>query len=63
MGQRFTQFMQDASKEFNLVIIDTQPVLPVTDALIIGYHAGTSLMLARFNQSSLKEIAAVANLF
>jgi tyrosine-protein kinase Etk/Wzc len=48
MGQRFTQFMQDASKEFDLVIIDTQPVLAVTDASIIGHHEGTSLMLARF---------------
>jgi tyrosine-protein kinase Etk/Wzc len=63
MGQRFTQFIQDASKEFDLVIIDTPPVLAVTDASIIGHHAGKSLMLDRFNQSSLKEIAAAANRF
>ena len=29
----------------------------------IGHHAGTSFMLARFEQSSLKEIAAAANRF
>ena len=63
MGQRFTQFIQDASKEFDLVIIDTLTVLTVTDASIIGHHPDTSLMLARFNQPSLKEIAEAANLF
>ena len=63
MGQRFTQFIQDISTQFDLVIIDTPPVLAVTDASIIGHHAGTCLMLARFNQSSLKEIAAAANRF
>ena len=62
MGQRFTQFMQDVTAQFDLVIIDTPPVLAVTDAAIICHHSGTSLMLARFNQSSLKEIAA-ANRF
>ena len=63
MGQRFTQFIQDASKEFDLVIIDTLTVLTVTDASIIGHHPDTSLMLARFNHPSLKEIAEAANLF
>jgi tyrosine-protein kinase Etk/Wzc len=42
------------------VIINTPPLLA---ASIIGHHAGTSLMLARFNQSSLKEVAVAANLF
>ena len=50
MGQRFTQFMQDVTAQFDFVIIDTPPVLAVTDFVIIGHHACKSLMLARFNQ-------------
>ncbi|TRX57200.1 polysaccharide biosynthesis tyrosine autokinase [Thalassomonas sp. M1454] len=63
MGQYYTKLIEQASKQYDLVIIDTPPILAVTDASIIGHHAGTSLMLARFNQSSLKEVAAAVNRF
>lgn len=63
MSERFSHFIESVSSQYDLVIIDTPPVLAVTDASIIGHHVGTSLMLARFNQSSLKEIAAAANRF
>lgn len=63
MGERFSALVEQLSQDYDLVIIDTPPVLTVTDAAIIGNHAGTSLMLARFEQSSLKEIAAAINSF
>jgi len=39
------------------VIIDTPPILAVTDAAIIGHQAGTSLLVARFGVNRLKELA------
>jgi tyrosine-protein kinase Etk/Wzc len=63
MGKRFTDLINTISNDYDLVIIDTPPILAVTDPAIIGHHAGTTLMLARFNQSSLKEIAVAANRF
>ncbi|KGJ94221.1 polysaccharide biosynthesis tyrosine autokinase [Thalassotalea sp. ND16A] len=63
MGQRFTELLEQVKNQYDLIIIDTPPVLAVTDASIIGHQVGTSLMLARFNQSSLKEIAAAAHRF
>jgi tyrosine-protein kinase Etk/Wzc len=63
MGERFSKLITELSTQYDLVIIDTPPILAVTDASIIGHHAGTLFMLARFEQSSLKEIAAAANRF
>ncbi len=63
MSQAFTDFIEQAQKGFDLVIIDTPPILAVTDPAIVGHHAGTSLMLARFAESSLKEIANAAERF
>ncbi|TWX72949.1 polysaccharide biosynthesis tyrosine autokinase [Colwellia sp. C1TZA3] len=63
MGKRFTDLINTISNDYDLVIIDTPPILAVTDPAIIGHHVGTTLMLARFNQSNLKEIAVAANRF
>lgn len=56
MHSRFTELLQWASAKYDLVIIDTPPILAVTDAAIIGRHAGTTLLVARFEQNTIKEI-------
>lgn len=56
MRQQFGEFIQWASKNYDLVLIDTPPILAVTDAAIIGNLAGTSLMIARFGLNTVKEI-------
>ncbi|MDN3652644.1 polysaccharide biosynthesis tyrosine autokinase [Thalassotalea ponticola] len=63
MGERFSTLIEHAKANYDLVIIDTPPILAVTDAAIVGNHAGTSLMLARYDYSPLKEIIAGANRF
>ena len=56
MHQRFGELMNWASKNYDLVIIDTPPILAVTDAAIIGHYAGTTLLVARFELNTAKEI-------
>lgn len=56
MNPRFEQLIEWASQNYDLVLIDTPPVLAVTDAAIIGRYAGASLVVARFEQSTVKEM-------
>ncbi|WP_152207622.1 polysaccharide biosynthesis tyrosine autokinase [Marinobacter changyiensis] len=56
MSKRFGEFMEQASSLYDLVIIDTPPLLAVTDAAIVGKHAGTTMMVARFGVNPVKEI-------
>ncbi|PMH45960.1 tyrosine-protein kinase [Vibrio sp. 10N.286.49.B3] len=56
MHPRFADLMQWASDNYDLVIVDTPPVLAVTDPSIVGALAGTTLMVARFGENTVKEI-------
>ncbi|MDY4368063.1 tyrosine-protein kinase Wzc [Pectobacterium brasiliense] len=56
MHSRFSQFIDWASSNYDIVLLDTPPILAVTDAAIISRHAGTSLLVARFEVNTLKEI-------
>lgn len=56
MHPRFEQLLERTSQQYDLVIVDTPPILAVTDAAIIGRYAGTSLLVARFEANTAKEI-------
>lgn len=56
MNPRFEQLINWASQNYDLVLIDTPPILAVTDAAVIGRYAGASLLVARFEQSTVKEM-------
>ncbi|HHG9086452.1 TPA: polysaccharide biosynthesis tyrosine autokinase, partial [Escherichia coli] len=56
MHHRFDSLIKWASANYDLVIIDTPPILAVTDAAIIGNYAGTTLLVARFEENTAKEI-------
>lgn len=56
MSERFGQLLDALSERFDLVIVDTPPVLAVTDAAIIGHRCGTSLMVARFGLNPPREV-------
>lgn len=56
MHHRFDSLIKWASANYDLVIIDTPPILTVTDAAIIGNYAGTTLLVARFEENTAKEI-------
>lgn len=53
---RFEKFLKDMEAKYDRVIIDSPPVMAVTDAAIVGRHAGATLLVARFNQTQMREI-------
>ncbi|HJV48206.1 MAG TPA: polysaccharide biosynthesis tyrosine autokinase [Geothrix sp.] len=56
MSPGFEAFLKDASTEYDYIIIDAPPLLPVTDATIIGAKVDTVLLVAKFGQHSLNEL-------
>ncbi|WNO61705.1 polysaccharide biosynthesis tyrosine autokinase [Rheinheimera sp. MMS21-TC3] len=56
MHNRMKQLLEQAAKDYDYVLIDTPPILAVTDAAIIGHYAGTSLLVARFDQTPVNEM-------
>ncbi|MEQ9969534.1 tyrosine-protein kinase Wzc [Pectobacterium carotovorum] len=56
MHSRFAEFIKWAGEHYDLVLLDTPPILAVTDAAIISRNAGTSLLVARFEMNTVKEI-------
>lgn len=56
MSSGFEYLIESIKADYDLVIIDTPPILAVTDAAIVGRHAGTSMMVVRFGMNPAKEI-------
>lgn len=56
MHPRFAQLLQDMSNKYDLVIVDTPPILAVTDPALVATHAGSSLLVTRFGVNQAKEI-------
>lgn len=57
MHEHFSDLLKRVSGEYDIVLIDTPPVLAVTDAAVIGHHAGTCLMVVRWGLNQQREIA------
>ncbi|PYF99959.1 tyrosine-protein kinase Etk/Wzc [Thioalkalivibrio sp. ALE21] len=58
MNERFTRFLDQASEQYDLVLIDTPPILAVTDASVVARHCSTTLMVVRFQLNPPREIEA-----
>ncbi|MFM0041904.1 polysaccharide biosynthesis tyrosine autokinase [Paraburkholderia sediminicola] len=57
MSERFRALFDELSAKYDLIIVDTPPVLAVTDSTLIGKHAGTTLLVLRHARHPLPEIA------
>ena len=53
---RFQAFISEVSARYDLVLIDTPPILAVTDPALIGRHAGVNLMALRAGKHPMREI-------
>ncbi|VVO21268.1 Tyrosine-protein kinase wzc [Pseudomonas fluorescens] len=63
MHSNFTEFLEQVSSQYDLVIIDTPPILAVTDAALVGRQSGTNLIVTRFGVNAAKEIAVTKRRF
>ncbi len=63
MHPRFTQVLQDLAKQYDIVIVDTPPILAVTDPAIVAQHAGANLLVMRFGVNQAREIALTKKRF
>lgn len=63
MHSGFTALLKQVMPLYDLIIIDTPPILAVTDAAVIGHHAGTSLLVVRFGLNQAREIALAKQRF
>ena len=58
MQSRLAEAMVALSERFDLVLVDTPPMLAVTDASVVGKHCDTTLLVARFEKNPVREIKA-----
>jgi len=63
MHENFSTLLDKVGKNYDIVIIDTPPILAVTDAAIIAHHVGTCLLVARFGMNQPKELALAKRRF
>jgi len=56
LHERFGIFLENISKQYDHVIIDSPPILAVTDAAIIGRMASATLMVIRAGQHPMREL-------
>lgn len=56
MHPRFSALLEWANEHYDLVLVDTPPLLAVTDAAIVGRLAGTVFLVARFAVTAAKEV-------
>lgn len=58
MRQEFEALLAELGKRYDYVVLDSAPVLAVTDAVILGKLAGTTLMVLKHGKHPLSEIEA-----
>lgn len=56
LNKNWVSFVQDASANYDIVLIDAPPVLAVTDAAIMASVAGAVFLVARFAQTRVGEV-------
>ncbi|MBB1399453.1 polysaccharide biosynthesis tyrosine autokinase [Pseudoalteromonas sp. SG44-8] len=63
MHSNFSKLVEEVSAAYDIVIVDTPPILAVTDPAIVSAHTGTTLLVTRFGQNHIKEIELTRNRF
>lgn len=58
MHDNFAKLLKEAERDYDFIIIDTPPVLAVTDAVLVAQQAGTCLLVARYGLSTAGQIEA-----
>lgn len=56
LNPAFENFLKEISEHYDHVIIDSPPLLAVTDGIIISKYTGLNLLIARYGKTPIKEI-------
>jgi len=62
-SEQFKSLLEQLSQQYDHIIIDTPPILAVTDGIIISQYAGVNLIIARYAKSQMKELELSLNRF
>jgi tyrosine-protein kinase Etk/Wzc len=62
-SDRFSELLEQLSLQYDHIIIDTPPILAVTDGIIISQFAGVNLVVARYAKTQMKELELTINRF
>ena len=60
---KFAEMLQHLSSQYDHILIDTPPILAVTDGIIVSQYAGVNLVIARHAQTQIKELELTVNRF
>jgi tyrosine-protein kinase Etk/Wzc len=55
-SRRFDELLAMASSDYDFVLVDTAPILAVTDGVLAARRAGTALLVLRAGQHTIREI-------
>nr|ELR5114729.1 polysaccharide biosynthesis tyrosine autokinase [Providencia stuartii] len=56
MGERFKRLLDTVKGQYDIVVIDTAPILAITDSAIIGKYVGISLLIAYYGVNTVKDV-------
>lgn len=63
MINKFTQLIQHARENYDLIIVDTPPILAVTDAAIIAQHCDINLLVIGSGKDQMREVRHAKSIF
>lgn len=62
-SNQFKELLEQLQSQYDHIIIDTPPVLAVTDGIIISQYTDVNLIVARYAKSQIKELELTVNRF
>jgi tyrosine-protein kinase Etk/Wzc len=56
-GEPFRRLLEEVRGRYAIVVVDTPPILSVTDSALVARHAGVSLLVLRAREQNAREVA------
>jgi tyrosine-protein kinase Etk/Wzc len=63
MRAEFDALLTSLNEQFDLIIVDSPPVLAVTDPVVIGRYTGATILITRHLETMIGEVEAVRRVF
>ncbi len=60
LNERMVKLLEEVGQEYDLVLIDTPPVLAVSDTAILAARCGTVFLVTRFEKTTIGEVTESA---